>query len=103
MNSNLNWLKPKVANILRYLLDEKKINLTQLQKEIGENYISIYSALNPLIDAHLVNEERKPSDKLELKQTAVIGVSRILFLIPKGKKIAEKLVEIKKIMEEVKK
>lgn len=99
MNDNLNWLKPKAASILIYLLNEGEVNLTQLQKEIGGSYTSIYSALNTLIDVGLVKERRQPSNKIDSKRSVVIGVSRILFLTPKGKKVAEKLLEIKKIMQ----
>jgi len=102
VNDNLNWLKPKAANILIHLLNEKEINLTDLQRKVGGSYTSIYSAINALIDAALITEEKRASAKLDSKRAVVIGVSRVFSLTSKGKKIAKKLLEINKIMEEEK-
>ena len=102
MNDNFSWAKPKAANILVYLLMEKEINLTDLRRRIGGSYTSIYSAINILINANLITEKKRISDKLDPKRAGIIGVSRMFSLTSKGKKVAEKLLEIKRIMEEEK-
>ncbi len=86
VNDNLNWLKPKAANLLIHLLNEKEINFATLQRKVGESYASIYSAINALIDVDLVTEEERVSNKSSSKRTVVISINK-------------KLLEINEIME----
>jgi len=95
-----NWVKPKAVEILLFLLNtSEEPSLTTIQQKVGGSFTTINAALDALSRAGLIKEERKPSNKVDSKRAVVIGVKRVVTLTPKGKKVAEKLAEIKEIME----
>ncbi len=97
-----NWIKPKAVEILLFLLNtSEESSLTTIQQKVGGGFTTINAALDALSKAGLIKEERKPSNKVDSKRAVVIGVKRVITLTSKGKKVAEKLAEIRKIMEKV--
>lgn len=87
--------KPSACSILISLLDGKKY-LTQLTKDINnQNFHQINKTLNFLDKIGLI------LDKTEKKTSEgkYVGIKRYIELTQKGKIIAEKLVEIEKILE----
>ena len=88
--SRTHMIDPASKSILYILLDGKKRVSTPLAKELEKNigmaFTSIAKRYDPLIESGLVIAEEE-------------GVSIFLSITEKGKKVAEKLKEIDKIME----
>ena len=83
--------KSHVINILVTLLEKDRMYYSELTKKMNVgNYGTINLRINELKSIGLIDE--KIEDKF--------GGRRYIWLTPKGKKVAEKLVEIEKILKE---
>jgi len=74
--------------ILVTLLEDKELTLTALSNKIKCSHSALYSALRKLYDANLIMETREKD----------FPRRRLISLTDKGKKIAELLVEIERIL-----
>jgi len=75
-----------ILQILLFLYDREKAIYSEIVNNIPGSEPTKHKALRQLVDMQLLKEERKHP-------------RRYLTLTPKGKKIAEKLKEIQKILE----
>jgi len=84
--------------ILGLYHSKTKISQSDLGKLTGSNATTIAKRIDELRDAGIIDFEIKPT----VKNDVVIGGSKTkwVWLTPKGKKVAKKLLEIKEIMEE---
>jgi len=82
---------------LIYLLDKEKASFGEIHSFTKGNYSTLDKALNLLRELGLITEKREPNK--DNTGRIVVGETRWIWLTPKGKKVAEKLMEIKKIME----
>lgn len=94
----MEWLShKKVSSILIYLFDKERATLGDIHSFTKGNHSTLDKALNLLHELGLTAEKREPNrDK---SGRIVVGETRWIWLTPKGKKVAEKLLEIKEIME----
>jgi|Deesub1362A_J573_1020465.scaffolds.fasta_scaffold36954_1 DNA-binding HxlR family transcriptional regulator len=87
-------------HILVNLYDvEGKITAKDLMAKIGcSSNVTFNERLDDLKEVNLIDYEKRPT----VKNGKIIGGGRTkwIWLTPKGRKVAEKLLEIKKIMEE---
>ena len=84
--------------ILALYQNKDKISQSDLAKLTGGNASTITKRVNELKNANIIDYELKPT----VKDGKIIGGSQTkwIWLTPKGRKVAEKLLEIKRIMEE---
>ncbi len=93
----LKWLeKSGSTKILLTLVEYEKLTITQLQKRSGVVSNTLYDRLKELEKKKLINREERAIEEPDYIFRRVVFIS----LTPKGKKVAEKLMEIKRIMEE---
>ena len=89
------------AGAIRFLIvlyeSNKKINATELMKKASSNTTATKARVGELKECGLIEYEIKPT----VKNGVVIGGSKTkwVWLTPKGKKVAKKLLEIEEIME----
>lgn len=97
MNKRKGWLEyNNASNILISLLDGKK-NYTELLLDIKKsNYNTINKTLIILNQVGLIEDQKAETTK----DGKYVGIPRYIWLTEKGKFVAEKLVEIKKILKE---
>lgn len=95
----IEWLSTKkVSSILIFLYDRNKATFGEIHSFTKGNYSTLNKALNLLKELSLISEKREPN--VDASGRIVVRETRWIWLTPKGKKVAEKLFEIKKIMEE---
>jgi len=96
MNDVSTLEKASAITFLIFLLQHGgSMPVTRLLHESGIHPTTFYARKRELIEAGLIREEGKIIDR-EGKVIKTIAI----VLTPKGKKVAERLVEIKEIMEE---
>lgn len=97
MNKEKNWIEyNEASDILISLLDGKK-NYTTLLGDIKKsNYGTINKTLIILRKVGLINDKKETTTK----DGRYVGIPRYIWLTEKGKQVAEKLVEIEKILKE---
>ena len=86
--------------ILALYYNKDKISQSNLAKLTGSNATTITKRVDELKNANIIDYKLRPT----IKDGKVIGGSQTkwIWLTPKGKKVAEKLLEIKEILEEEK-
>lgn len=92
----LKWLeKSGSTQILLELYSNNRLTITQLKNRTVGGH-TLYARLDELEKYGLINREERVMEEAEFIFKKVVIVS----LTPKGKKVAEKLKEIKEILEE---
>lgn len=79
----------KAAAVLIYLLEKKEAPLTTLTEDLRLSRSTVYNTLRALLEAGLISERREEK---------VFPRRRLIFLTEKGKKVAELLKEVEKIL-----
>ena len=104
IDSMTDWLFSKSKDIL-LLLESGEKNLKQIQQNLGGSFSTIEKYINLLNRYDLITEKKEPNRTKNGR--IVVGFSRVFSLTNKGKEIAkrlheidQKLLEIKRIMEE---
>lgn len=97
-NMEIEWLSTKkVSSVLIFLYDRDKATFGEIHSFTKGNYSTLNKALNLLKELSLISEKREPN--VDESGRIVVGETRWIWLTPKGRKIAEKLLEIKEILE----
>ena len=81
-----------------YLYDKDRVTFGELHSFTKGNYGTLNKALELLNDLSLISEEKVPN--VDASGRIIVGETRWIWLTPKGKKVAKKIMEIKEIMEE---
>jgi len=106
MVKNLKWLEKAASTSILITLfqhEDEEMYLSELKKETKANTSSIYGRIGKdemigdLEKAGLIKKRVSPTVKNDIPMG---GKTVWISLTPKGKKVAKKLLEIKKIMEE---
>jgi len=76
--------------VLLYLLENKRVGITKIIKEIDAGQKAVYSSIEFLKKINLIKVEKNPN----------FPGNPLYILTEKGLKVAEHLAEVKKILEE---
>ncbi len=97
--SNLSWLsQTKTVDVLIFLADKKEARFGDIHQYTKGSYGTLNKAIDALKNAGLVDERKEPNIGPDGRK--IVGFTRYIWLTDKGKKVAEYLIEMEKIMKE---